>query len=97
MSPTEYDDWPVPPLSEPTVFKLNVPWSIDKGVFAITIPVLEKEDKTLENLKNFYDSFYLLHERYPIETEIINKFPDIKPEILKQNISHLKADLSPQI
>ena len=64
---------------------------------SITIPIPEKGDKTLENLKNFYDNFYMIHERYPIETEIINKFPDINFELIREHMFHLKAELSPQI
>lgn len=64
---------------------------------SINISVPEIEDKTYENLKKFYDNFYLIHERYPIESEIINKFPDIQLDMIKEHISHLKAELSPQI
>lgn len=60
-----------------------------------TINLVVDEDKTYELMSEFSKEFYKIHERLPIESEMINKFPDIEIEVIRENIIQLKVEFSP--
>ena len=72
--------------------------SIEKTTSIEKIEVNIKESKeknTYDLIHQFYNDFYKINERYPIESELINKFPDIDTNEMHTIILQLRNVRSP--